>query len=102
MREADLLKSEFSNILSRSQVGSFMYILNQIDTEMSKDFLTKLCTGLGIDKSSSIYVLRKKLIEDKSSKYKMSFKDKLAIIIKAWNYYRVDRPCRFLRWNKEK
>lgn len=101
LKEADKLKSSFSSVLSRTFIASFMYLFNEKSVLHSEDFMRKLCVGLGIDTSSPIFVLRKKLIQDRMSKSSLPQREKMAIIIKAWNAYRLGKKAKVIRWNKE-
>jgi hypothetical protein len=91
----------FSLILPKSYIGSFSYLFSEINASQSDDFLNKLCTGLDLEINSPIFLLRKKLTEDKMSTSKLSPTHKRALIIKAWNVFRLGKSAKLLRWNKE-
>ena len=99
IKRADVLKKQFSNILSRSYIASLLFLFAQTSVTDSEVFISKLCSGLDVGIKSPIYVLRKKLIEDKMNTAKLPAKDKLALIIKAWNFYRVGKEIQVLKWN---
>jgi hypothetical protein len=98
--KAETLSTKFSKVLSRSQVAFYWYLFYQKNVIQSEDFIYKLCEGTGIESNNPIYVLRKRLLEDKLSNLKLSVYDKKAIIIKAWNLYRRNKTCSLLRFNK--
>jgi hypothetical protein len=98
--KSDSLCKKFSKVLSRGQVAFYWYLFHQKNVIQAEDFIYKLCDGIGIDSNSPVYILRKRLFEDRLSNLKLSVYDKKAIIIKAWNLYRKNKPCRVLRFNK--
>ena len=99
IRRSEFLSNQFSRVLSRSQITALMYFFNKLNVEHSKTFLNKLCTGLDLKMDSPIYLLRKKLVENKMSKLKLSTVHKYALIIKAWNYFRLNKKVTVIRWN---
>ncbi len=74
-------------ILTRSVVCSLAYIFHGIDWKRSDAFFEGLAMGTGYAKSSSIHLLREILLENKSSRAKLSREDIIALVIKAWNAY---------------
>ena len=101
IRSSEKLSHEFSRILSRGHLASLMFLLSKSDIIMAEDFLHKLCTGLDLNYNSPIFVLRKKLILDKTSKAKLPMREKLALIIKSWNAFKLGKSIKVVRWNKE-
>lgn len=101
VRKADVLRSNFSGVLSRTKIATLLYLFNEINVGHSEIFMSKLCNGLDLDVNSPIYILRKKLIEDKMAKSSLPYREVLALICKAWNLYRLNKSCKVLRWNKE-
>jgi hypothetical protein len=77
---------------------SFFYDISPVDAE---DFMNQLCTGQDIS-NSSIFLLRKKLIDDKMSTKKMMMSIKCALIIKAWNHYRSSSEIKILKFDIER
>ena len=94
------LKKAFSGVLSDTYIASFLYLFAEKDSIKSEDFMTKLCTGLGLNEKDPILTLRKTLIKDKLSKASLPTKDRQALIIKGWNAYRLGKQPRFFRWDK--
>jgi hypothetical protein len=101
VKESVGLSKAFSSVMSRSNIASFLYLFSKKDVLMAETFFHKLCYGLDIDRRSPIYVLRKKLTEDKMAKARLSPQDKNALIIKAWNLFRLNKDCSFIRWSKK-
>jgi len=102
LRQAESFKDSFSNVLTRSFISSLILLFNRYNVIQSEDFMRRLCTGLDLEPNSPIFILRKKLIADKISKSTLPRTEKLALIIKAWNFYRLDKKIKVLRWDKEK
>lgn len=101
IRRADSFRSAFSGVLSRTDISLFLYLFDKKNTVVSEDFFDKLCMGIGLDVESPIFLLRKRLIEDKMAKAKLPQREKFALICKAWNFHRLDKNPKFLRWNKK-
>lgn len=95
------LSVNFSRILSASTINSFWYLFAEKNVEQAEAFISKLCYGLGLETNSPIYVLRKKLMDDKLSFKKIPRRSKYAMIIKAWNLFRKGKECKSLRWSPE-
>lgn len=100
VKRAHPLYLSYSRVLSRSMIATFLIILGKKDPVASELFISKLCTGLDLETTSPIFLLRKKLIEDRLSKASLPLTDKIALIIKAWNFYRLGREIKLLRWDK--
>ena len=100
IKKSSVLNKAFSSIMSRSWIASLMFIFSQKNLEQSEVFMHKLCYGLDLSVNSPIYVLRKKLTEDKISTAKLPAKDRIAIIIKAWNLHRKGKECKYISWDK--
>lgn len=92
----------FSNIMSRSEVATFSFLLSEVNANQSDLFLSRLCTGLDLDANSPIFILRKRLIDDKMSTTRLRISDKKAFVIKAWNAFRLNKPMMMLKWNRDK
>ena len=101
IRKGDVLSHAFSGILTRGYIASLLYLFNEINVIHAEDFMNKLCYGLGLENNNPVYVLKKKLTEDKISKSSLTSTNKKALIFKAWNFYRLNKTCKVLRWNKE-
>tara|TARA_R110000782_G_scaffold247094_1_gene333797 strand:+ start:372 stop:1163 length:792 start_codon:yes stop_codon:yes gene_type:complete len=101
VKQADSLKKQFSGVMTTSLIATLIYLFNEKSVIHSELFMNQLCNGLAMDNKNPIHVLRKKLIEDRISKSSLPLKEKLALIFKAWNFYRLNKTCKVIRWNKE-
>jgi hypothetical protein len=88
----------FAKILAPSLLGGFYSFFYDISTSHADEFMNQLATGNDI-KSSSIKLLRAKLMNDKLSSKKMPIELRGAIIIKAWNFYRKNENPKLLKWD---
>lgn len=101
VKQADSLKKQFSGVMTTSLIATLIYLFNEKSVIHSELFMNQLCNGLAMNTNNPIHVLRKKLIEDRISKSSLPLKEKLALIFKAWNFYRLNKTCKVIRWNKE-
>lgn len=88
-------------LLTTSIGGYIHWRTHQIDAEKADEFCEKLTRGHELDKDDVILLLRNRLQCEKDNK-KTTFrkKDKLALIIKAWNTFQADKKLKFLRWSE--
>lgn len=61
-------------------------------------FYEHLSSGTGIEKDNPIYHFRERMIANKGAKAKLQRKEIVALIFKAWVFYRDGKKCRALRW----
>lgn len=80
-----------NNVFSGTALSALHYIFKSLSINDADDFCKKLSDGVGISKDSPIYFLRKKFIEDSKAKRKMDLREKVALVCKAWNFYRKNR-----------
>lgn len=88
---------KFAKILTPQLIGGLYAYFNDLSVDGSIDFMEQLCTGFEIT-NKSIWHLRNKLIEDKTSVKKMPTTLKLAIIIKTWNFYRNNKEAKLIKF----
>jgi hypothetical protein len=91
---------QFAKIMSPTLIGSFMIHFNTKSSADCELFFNELCTGRDVT-NNVIYLLRNKLIEDRTGTSKMDREHKNALIIKAWNFYRLRQDVKVLRYNKD-
>lgn len=82
----------------RGLLAAFHLLTLKRDAKEANWFIERLGDGVGLKENDSLLKLRSRLIEDYSSKEKLPVKEKLALVIIAWNYVRQGRPCYQLRW----
>lgn len=95
-----LFYNQFAKILAPSTIGGFIIFFNSKSSADCETFFQELCTGQNVT-NKTIFVLRNKLIENKTSVKKMGAEYINALIIKTWNLYRLRQEAKMLRYNKE-
>ena len=90
MRLAGKWRKKFPLLPQQAYGGFFLYLTaNQLE-EKAQDFLNKFTSGIGIEESSAIYMVRERLISDantrKGSK-KLALPAKIGLMVKAWNFF---------------
>jgi hypothetical protein len=88
----------FAKILPPSFIGGFYAFFSKLNEDKADQFISELCTGLGSN-NFVINLLRNKLMQDKMSPRKMPPSLKIALIIKAWNYYVTNKSVKFLKFD---
>lgn len=78
---------KFAKILAPQTIGAMLAYLGDISSVDALEFMEQLCSGENVT-NTSIYILRNKLIEDRTSTKKIPLNVKYALIIKVWNNYR--------------
>ena len=101
VRTSHSLYLEFNRVLPLTTIVAFRFLMSEKNVLDSDNFWRSVCSGLALEKESPERVLRQKLIADKVSKSTLPFREKKAIIFKAWNAYRAKKSVKVLRWNKE-
>jgi len=101
VKSSHALYLEFNRVLPLTAIVAFRFLMSEKNVLDSDNFWRSVCSGLALEKDSPERVLRQKLIADKVSKSNLPFREKKAIIFKAWNAYRTKKVVKFLRWNKE-
>ena len=91
---------QFAKILNPTTIGSFMIYFNSKSSADCKLFFDELCSGRNIT-NNIIYLLRNKLIEDRTGTSRMDLRYRNALIIKAWNFYRLRQEVKVLKYSKE-
>jgi hypothetical protein len=82
--------------------AGLLYLFSGADPDNADVFWQQLHDGLGFDKTSPIYLLRKRLLSDASigrGGVRMSARQRAGITIKAWNYWRAGAKMKQLRYN---
>lgn len=91
----------FAKILPKSIIGGMYAIFYDINQDDSESFFDQIATGMDI-KNKSIGLLRQKLMQDKMSLRKMPILMRNALIIKTWNYSRLNNnEIKLLKFNSQ-
>jgi hypothetical protein len=85
-------------LITRSLGSALHCLFVEKDAKMGNDFFEKLHLGEGLFRGSSIYWLRKRLLNNTIAKAKLPYHEVAALTIKAFNAYRRGKKVQFLRW----
>ena len=80
-----------NKLISGTFLASLHYIFKKLSQKDADEFCERVSDGSNIPKDSPMYLLRKLFIADSKNKLKMTSYDKVALICKAWNYFRKNR-----------
>ena len=65
-------------------------------------FANGVMTGEGLNAGSPMLLLRNRMIALKGETHKLLSYEKLALTIRAWNYFLADRTIGVLKWSPSK
>ncbi len=88
----------FAKILPPSYIGGFYAFFLKLNEDKANSFLNQLTTGVGIS-NETVSLLRNKLMQDKMSARKMPPNLKMALIIKAWNFFVKCQTVKILKFD---
>ena len=93
--------SRYTKLLSIGMCAAMHYIFSNIDPEAADKFINSLTIGEGLSRGDPILLLRKRLVDNVVAKAKLPRVYVLALIIKAWNAYRLGKKVTCLRFTTE-
>jgi hypothetical protein len=79
-------------------LAALWYKFRQIDAEEADLFINLLAEGANLDKKDAIYVLRRLLLQTRRGYEKLPDYREAAVIIKAWNAWREQKPIQQLSY----
>lgn len=82
--------------LPQSQLSGLYYTFMHIDKKRAEDFFDKLSIGANLNSDNPIFLLRERLLRDSTQKRKMSMREKVALVVVSWNYYRQNKKINAL------
>jgi len=85
--------------LSSSEMTALYMIFSEKNVNQAEDFFEKLVQGTGLGLTSPIYHLRERLLANRNARKKMGKREKIALIVLAWNSYRSNERVKFLSFN---
>lgn len=89
--------------LSSSTYAAFAYWFGLINRTKAIEFFELLSSGHSLEKGSPILALRNKLADSEMSKVaQIDMTQKVALIVKAWNYYRRGATVSHFKWDGDK
>ena len=87
-----------NKIFPKSIMSGFHYIIKGYNKNLANEFFEKLIYGNDLSTGSPIRLFRDKLIADLRSRKKMPIKDRLALFIKTWNFFKRNEKVQALIW----
>jgi hypothetical protein len=84
-------------LLTPSMVGGMYYVLSKKNITDADTFFGRLIYGLDLKAECSVRLLRDKLIRDSINKSKLPTKEKVNLIITAWNHFRKGKDLKQLK-----
>ncbi len=93
--------NKHNKLVNKTVLGGMHYILKKKDYTAACFFCERVADGVNLATTHPIYLLRQRLTEDAKNRRKMSPNEKLALIIKTWNYFRKNAKPASLRLRLE-
>jgi hypothetical protein len=87
--------------LSTTQLGMLYYLFSQKNQTKCDTFFEQYSMGTDLKADSPIRLLRDKLMKDSLNKTKLSGRDKVALVILAWNAFISNRPLTAIALRKD-
>jgi hypothetical protein len=75
------------------------YLFTAQDSDLADRFFNQLETGVDLNASNPVYLLRERLRDNSLSRAKLPVIHIVALFFKAWNAYRIGKPVKRLYWN---
>lgn len=88
-------------LASRSILGAAYIKFKRVNPEMAKRFFALLTTGVGISEDSPVYLLRERMITNRTQRAKVNSQHILALTVKAWNLFVSGKTVKRLSWDKD-
>jgi hypothetical protein len=86
--------------LAPAVAGFCYWAMHQVDPASADSFFHQLDTGEGLTPKSPVLHMRNRLIDNKNSRAKLDNVYLTALMFKAFNYYRQEKPMSDLRWRQ--
>lgn len=84
--------------MSGAMAGTLYVLFAALDEADADDFMDKLASGARLEATDPVYLLRRRLIDNRGNRDKLGQHVIAALAIKAWNAYRAGRPMSTLSW----
>lgn len=85
------------HILSASQIAWLYYLAREADPEKADYFFRALATGDHLLRTSPIFLLRLRIINDRAEGFHPTPRETQALLIKAWNLYMEGKQIKQLK-----
>jgi len=99
--EAYQRRNGIVKLIPMSQAAFIHYAAATRHPAEAEDFLDKLATGAGLKRDDAILKFRDRMRELAGKKHKLLALEKLALLIKTWNFYVNQKSPGCLKWNRD-
>lgn len=90
-----------NKIVPPAMLAGMHYIFSEKDEQHATYFCDRLKDGIGLSAEHAILKLRERLINSLTTRAKISATERLALIVKAWCFFRANKHVQgSLRWQK--
>lgn len=79
-----------------SKLAALFFIFSKTNQTKAEDFFNRYLTGVDLGEENPIRLLRERFIRDQQNKSKMPEREKMALIIKAWNLFATNKKVKRL------
>lgn len=86
--------------VNRAGLSLAVWVLYALDTEDAGYFFDRLMDGVKLEQGSAILAVRKRLTEAALDGEKFPNYEVVALLFKAWNFYREGRPMQVASWKQ--
>jgi hypothetical protein len=94
-------KKDAKGLLNQATMCAMFILFSRKDSEDAHEFIEKLLTGVGLEATSPILVLRNRVLALRREKGKdfgrKEYNDMMQLMIRAWNHWRAGTTCKQLR-----
>lgn len=99
VRESVRLSYKIRDVVAPGLACALHFFFAQVHKSKAEEFVARLGDGANLSEFSPILRLRERLNKDRASRKRdMSDAEKAAILIKAWNAFRLGRELGVLKW----
>lgn len=96
----DATNGPLSRLLPPGLATFLHYRFTEVDPAHAAPFFESLGTGEALSSTDPVYWLRKRLVDNRIARAKLSPVDLAALTIKAFKLYRVGGTARLMRWRR--
>lgn len=93
--------SRVRHIVDRGRTAWMYYLLKDKHSDSLSNFIDGLATGANLPADSAVLRLRERFLKAKSEKQNIKTPEAIALLIKAWNLFKNNKPCKKLTWTIE-
>lgn len=92
---------KITHLMAASEAAFFHHLFGLANPKRRDEFFAALADGLGLTRDSAAYHLRERLIAERSASAKIAKRDRLALVIKAWNLFHARAKVNQLKFRAE-